>query len=59
MRHQAPRREPPNMREVPPAKQSPERQERSTPMHDEGPGKLPRQPGQIDIGRLPPSSMQQ
>lgn len=35
--------------DLPPADQAPERNERETPMHDEGLGKPPRQPGQIDI----------
>lgn len=52
------RRDGPDKLRVPPAEQSRHRVERSTPMHD-GLGKPPRQPGQVDIHRLPESSMQQ
>jgi len=37
--------------DVPPAEQAPEKNERETPMHDEGLGKPPRQPGQVDVGK--------
>lgn len=53
------RREGSDKLRVPPAEQSPHRVERSTPLHEEGLGKPPRQPGQVDIRRLPGSSMQQ
>lgn len=44
---------------LPPAEQAPRGVERSTPIREEEVEKPLRQPGQIDIGRLPGSSVQQ
>lgn len=60
MEHQVPqRKEGQDIPEVPPAERSPEGEEISPPKHDEGLGKPPRQPGQVDVRRPPPSSGQQ
>jgi hypothetical protein len=60
MNQQIPRRkEGPDIPEVPPAEHPPEGEEWCPPMHDEDLGKPPRQPGQVDVRRVPSPSVQQ